>query len=427
MKKQVVIIGGGAAGLTSAIWAAKSGAMVTIIEHTDRVGKKILSTGNGRCNLTNGRMEADCYRCREPEFPMKVIGQFGWKDTLRWFSSMGVLCKSRMETYYYPMSDQASAVLDALRLECERLGIVIRTACEPKSISRERKKGQTVFSIATNQGIIAADSLILACGSKAAPATGSDGSGYELAKSLGHHVIKPLPALVQLRCQGSHYKQLAGIRTEAKLTLYTAGQKAWEESGELQITDYGISGIPVFQLSRFAARALDEKKKVQVLIDFLPFMDLEETRVFFNQRFQELGYRKGEDFLTGVVNKKLAQVLLRMSGIRMDEPVSRTLAKQRGQLIRNIKEYEALVSSVNPFANAQVCCGGVDVSEVNPLTMESRLVPGLFFAGELLDVDGICGGYNLQWAWSSGKVAGVQAAQWGAGHREYGNGRQGRK
>lgn len=419
MKKQVVIIGGGAAGLTAAIWAARSGAMVTVIEHMDRVGKKILSTGNGRCNLTNGRMEADCFRCGDPEFPMQVIDQFGWKDTLRWFSSMGVLCKSRMETYYYPVSDQASAVLDALRLECERLGVTVLTECQPKTIGWERKKGQTFFSISTNRQILPADSLILACGSKAAPNTGSDGSGYELARSLGHHVIKPLPALVQLRCQGNHYKQLAGIRTDARLTLCVAGQKAWEEGGELQITDYGISGIPVFQLSRFAARALDEKKKVQVWIDFLPFMDLEETHLFFKQRFQEFGHRKGEDFLTGVVNKKLAQVLLRMAGIRMDEPVSRSSAKQRAQLIKGLKEYEALVSSVNPFANAQVCCGGVDVSEINPCTMESRLVPGLFFAGELLDVDGICGGYNLQWAWSSGKVAGVQAAQWNGGHREY--------
>lgn len=412
MKKQVVIIGGGASGLTAAIWAARSGAEATVIEHMDRVGKKLLSTGNGRCNLTNSRLDGTCYHCQDPEFPMKVIGQFGWKDTLRWFASMGVLCKIRMETYYYPVSDQASAILDTLRLECSRLGVEICTGCAPQKIRYERKKGRTVFFITTDQGLIQGDSLILACGSKAAPSSGSDGSGYALAKALGHRVIKPLPALVQLRCQGNHYRQLAGIRADVRLALYIEGEKAGEDKGELQLTDYGISGIPVFQLSHLAARALDEKKKVRMKIDFLPFMDMEETRLFLRQRFLDFGDRMGEDILTGVVNKKLALVLLKQAQIRPDEPAGEVSRRQRELLLKGLKEYEALVSSVNPFANAQVCSGGVDTAEVDPRTMGSKLVPELYLAGELLDVDGICGGYNLQWAWSSGKVAGSQAAQW---------------
>lgn len=411
MKKQVLIIGGGASGLTAAIWAARSGALVTVLEHTDRVGKKILSTGNGRCNLTNGKLDENCYHSENPGFPMEALRQFGWKDTLRWFSSMGVLCKSRMETYYYPVSDQASSVLDALRLEGERLGVKIVTNCRTEDISWERKKGKSRFSLRTSSGTFVGDGLILACGSKAAPNTGSDGSGYVLARQLGHTIIKPLPALVQLRCQGKYYPQLSGIRTEARLTLVIAGKTERVEEGELQLTDYGISGIPVFQLSRFAARALEEKKKVQVMIDFLPFMDEQESRVFLKERFASFGWRKGEDFLSGVVNKKLAHVLLKMAGIPLNEPAENASKRQRNMLFHGLKEYEALVSSVNPFANAQVCCGGVNTLEVNPKTMESRLVPGLFFAGEILDVDGICGGYNLQWAWSSGKAAGTQAAE----------------
>lgn len=412
MKKQVLIIGGGASGLTAAIWAARSGALVKVLEHTDRVGKKILSTGNGRCNLTNAKLEESCYHCTNPKFPMEAVRQFGWKDTLRWFSSMGVLCKSRMETYYYPVSDQAAAVLDALRLEMERLGVSVITDCVPQTISWEKKKGKNYFVVQTSRGMFLGDALILACGSKAAPSTGSDGSGYALAKALGHSVIKPLPALVQLRCQGKHYPQLAGIRTEARLTLVIDGKKERTEEGELQLTDYGISGIPVFQFSRFAAQALDERKKVQVLIDFLPSMDLEESRVFLKERFAAFGWRRGEDFLTGVVNKKLALVLLKLAGIPLGEPVENASKRQRNLLFYGLKEYEALVSSANPFANAQVCCGGVDTSQVDAHTMESKLVSGLYFAGEILDVDGICGGYNLQWAWSSGKLAGVQAAQW---------------
>ena len=411
MKKQVAVIGGGAAGLTAAIWAARSGASAVILEHTDRVGKKILSTGNGRCNLTNSKMEASCYRSGDPQFPMEAISQFGWKDTLRWFSSMGLLCRCRMESYYYPMSDQASAVLDCLRMECSRLGITIRTGIQPERIRRMREGRRSFYEIMTDQGEVRADAVILACGSKAAPNTGSDGSGYELAKSLGHRIIKPLPALVQLRCQGNHYRQLEGIRTEADLRLLVNDREMWRERGELQITDYGISGIPVFQLSRFAARGMDEGKKVRVMIDFLPFMDKKESRIFLEQRFAEFGDRNGEDFLTGVLHKKLAAVLLKMAGIRLDQPVSSASIRQREHLLRAIKEYEALVSSVNPFANAQVCCGGVDVREVDPSTMESRLMGDIYFAGEILDVDGICGGYNLQWAWSSGKAAGCRAAQ----------------
>lgn len=421
MKKQVAVIGGGASGLTAAIWAARSGASAVIIEHTDRVGKKLLSTGNGRCNLTNSRMEERCYHSGAAGFPMEAIRQFGWKDTIKWFSSMGVLCKSRMETYYYPISDQASAILDVLRLECQRLGVQMLLEWKPEKVLAEKKKGRPFFLIMGNQGKITADSLIFACGSKAAPFTGSDGSGYELAKMMGHRIIKPLPALVQLRCQGKYYKQLAGIRTEVRLWLAAAGKKEAEEEGELQITDYGISGIPVFQISRFAARALDEGKKVQVFIDFLPFMDEEETRIFLNERFVRFGDRNGEDFLTGIVNKKLAQVLLKMAGIPADKPVCNASKRQRETLFLGLKQYEALVSSVNPFANAQICCGGVDVSEVNPRTMESLLIPELFFAGEILDVDGICGGYNLQWAWSSGKIAGTQAAQWNSQRKEKGS------
>lgn len=411
MKKKVLIVGGGASGLAAAIWAARSGASAVVIEHTDRVGKKLLSTGNGRCNLTNSKMDETCYHCSQPHFTENVLEQFGWKDTLRWFSSMGVLCKSRMETYYYPMSDQASSVLDALRLECSRLKVTVMTGCKPDKIIPVKRKGQRVFQIFTDQGTIEGDSVILACGSKAAPNTGSDGSGYELARSLGHSVVKPLPALVQFRCQGNHYKSLAGIRTDAKLTLSVNGKKCMEEQGELQITDYGISGIPVFQLSRHGARALDEKKQVKVFIDFLPFMDREESRLFLNQRFSEFGWRKNEDFLTGVVHKKLANVLMRQAGIRLEDAASLVGKKQRERLLKGLKEYEALVSSVNPFANAQVCCGGVDVSQVHSRSLESKLVPGLYFAGEILDVDGICGGYNLQWAWASGRVAGSRAAQ----------------
>ena len=271
MKYNVGIIGAGASGLTAAIFAARQGARVLLIEHMDRVGKKILSTGNGRCNLTNLKMEAECYRSNEPGFPMKVIDGFPVEETLSFFEGLGIVFKDR-NGYIYPNSDQAASVLDVLREETERLSIDIRLSCSVEELSL--KKGS--FCIRTNQGEFQTERLILSAGSKAAPSTGSDGSGYELAKKLGHHVIKPLPALVQLRCQGNFYKQLAGIRTEARVELRANGRVLASDKGELQLTDYGLSGIPVFQISRYGARALDEGKRVTVLIDFMPSWPQEE-------------------------------------------------------------------------------------------------------------------------------------------------------
>lgn len=407
MKHTIIIIGGGASGLTAAIAAARQGAAVTVLEHMDRVGKKILSTGNGRCNITNLMMNETCYRCGQAWFPMKVIEQFPVADTLEFFKGLGVLTKSR-NGYIYPNSDQAASVLDALRFECERLGIQMITGCQVKS-AKKLKSG--IFSVQTDQGEFRASALILAAGSKAAPVTGSDGSGYELAKAFGHTVIKPLPALVQLRCEGKHFKQLAGIRADVHLRVVSEGRMLAEEDGELQLTDYGISGIPTFQISRYVSTALAAKKPVTVFVDFLPSMEMEEMRTFMRERVKQLSYRRCEDFMTGVLNKKLSGVLLKLSGISLETPVSRVKWENWERLIVQMKQFEAKVTATNDYAQAQICCGGADTRQICEKTMESKLVSGLYLIGELVDVDGICGGYNLQWAWSSGMIAGTDAGR----------------
>lgn len=407
MKKQVIIIGGGASGLVAAISAARQGADVTILEHMDRVGRKILSTGNGRCNMTNLAVRPECYRCSQKQFPMKVLDRFSVWDTLTFFDEIGIVTKSK-NGYIYPNSEQASSVLDTLRMEAEHGGVKIVCSCRIRTV---KKAGKGKFKIETDQGVFDGDAVILATGSKAAPATGSDGSGYQLAAGLGHSLIKPLPALVQLRCEGKHYKQLAGIRCEAALTLLVDGKKQASDEGELQLTDYGLSGIPTFQISRFASVALDQKRAVKVLIDYLPSQTLEETRRFLKRRIAKMGYRTSGELLTGVINKKLALALLKLAGIRQEIPVSAVEQDRWEELLRQLKAFEAVVTAVNSFEQAQVCCGGVNTKEVNPGTMESRLVPGLYLAGELLDVDGICGGYNLQWAWSTGTIAGSFAGR----------------
>ena len=405
-----IIIGGGAAGLMAAITAAENGAGVTILEHMPRVGKKILSTGNGKCNLTNLDMRPDCYRCGTADFPMTAIGRFSVADTVPFFRRLGVVVTDR-NGYVYPASGQAQTVLDALREKAESLGIRIVTECRPETVERDG----TGFCVRTSCGAFQGDFLILAAGSKAAPATGSDGSGYDLAASLGHKIVKPLPALVQLKCRGDFFRSIAGVRTEAEVSLYTAGKHGElgdllaSDRGELQLTDYGISGIPVFQVSRYASEALDRKKRVLAVLDFFPSLKDEELFSLLKEQRMYLSDRKAEGFLNGIFHKKLAALFLKAAGIRGEEMAGRLSDKKLLAAAELIKRTVVEVTAANSFDKAQVCMGGVRVKDVDPCTMESRLVPGLYFAGEILDVDGICGGYNLQWAWSSGYAAGASA------------------
>lgn len=412
MKKKIIIIGGGASGLMAAIAAARQGADVTILEHMDRVGKKILSTGNGRCNMTNLTMKPECYRSSQRQFPMKVLDKYSVWDTLTFFDELGIVTKSK-NGYIYPNSEQAAAVLDTLRLEIERLNVTVHCSCQIQAIiAAKRSQGNKKrFRIETTMDSFPADAVILAAGSMAAPVTGSDGSGYQLAKSLGHSVIKPLPALVQLRCEGNDYKQFSGVRCEAAVKLCVDGKVTASDEGELQITDYGISGIPVFQISRFAAIALDQSCRVTVLIDYLPSKSMDDTRRFLKKRASQMSERSCSDFLLGVLNRKLAQVLLKRAGISPNKKVMELKPEQLERLLQQLKSFEAVVTKTNPFEQAQVCCGGIDTREIRPETMESKLVPGLYLIGELLDVDGICGGYNLQWAWSTGMIAGSCAGR----------------
>ena len=407
VKRKVLIIGGGASGLMAAIMAAREGAEVTILEHMDRVGKKILSTGNGRCNLTNLSLKPEHYRSSQKLFPMKVLDRFSVWDTLSFFDGIGIITRNR-NGYIYPNSDQAASVLDALRFETEHLGIKTVLSCQIRS-AKKTKNGS--FLVESDQGTYQGDCLILATGSKAASVSGSDGSGYELAKAFGHTIIKPLPALVQLRCKGTFFKQLAGVRCEAVVRLVSNGKTLAADEGEVQLTDYGISGIPTFQVSRYASQALDAGRRVNAVLDFFPSKSMEDTRAMLKQRKSMLGYRPSGEFLNGVLNKKLAAVLLKQAGIQLDRSCAQIKDSQLESLTMQIKKFEVPVTATNSFEQAQVCCGGVDTRELRPDTMESKLVKHLFLVGELTDVDGICGGYNLQWAWSTGAVAGTTAGR----------------
>lgn len=413
-KRTVAVIGGGAAGMMAAIEAARAGAIVTLIEKNPQLGKKLATTGNGRCNYTNIDMEdriGGKFRGFHPEFAASALDALPPEAVLDWFRAIGVEPRFR-GSYVYPNSDQASAVVEALREELHRLSVKVHYNAEVKSVQRVE---DGFFLIQCTNAVVKADRVILAAGSKAAPKTGSNGDGYFIARKLGHTIVPYVPALCGIRCAGDAFRALAGIRTEAALELVVDGHCVDREAGELQLVDYGISGIPVFQLSRYAAYALQEGKKAAVYINFLPGFteEVEDPKdravQLFRQRQQRLAGRKMESFFTGLLHQKLGQLLLRMANVRSELPVAELSEKQLRSLASLSIRFKAECVEMNGFQQAQVVAGGIDTTEVDPDTMASRLVPGLFFAGEVLDIDGICGGYNLQWAWASGFVAGRHA------------------
>lgn len=404
--KTVAVIGGGASGMMAAVTAASEGARVLILEHKDRVGKKLLSTGNGRCNFTNTHQEPLCYHSEDPLFPWGIIEKFDAQKAVSFFLQLGIYSKNR-NGYLYPNSDQASAVLDAFRMELERLHVEIRTGAD----IREILPGKKGFMIRTDHENIRADRVILCTGSRAAPATGSDGSGYDFAKRLGHRLIPVLPALVQLRCEGSFFKAVAGVRANGSVSVWSEGECIATDTGEIQLTDYGISGIPVFQVSRYAAKLLYEKKEVKAVLDFMPDFTEEQTRAFLSARAKTRTEKSADMFLIGLFHRKLSDLWIKLARIPRERKAGTLTEDEIIRLVQLIKRFEVPVKATNSYEQAQVCCGGIDTAEVNPETLESRYVSGLYFAGEILDVDGMCGGYNLQWAWASGHVAGKAAAR----------------
>ena len=403
--RHVAVIGGGAAGMMAAITAAREGVKVTILEHKDRIGKKILSTGNGRCNFTNTYQTPACYRSDNRDFAWNIIQKFNVEKTISFFKELGIYPKDR-NGYLYPYSDQAAAILEVLQIEIAKLNICVMTEINVLDI-QPVKRG---IRVTTDKKTITVDSVILACGSKAAPVTGSDGSGYQLAKLLGHRIVPVLPALVQLRCAEKFYKSISGVRVQGTVEIYADDISLASDTGEIQLTNYGISGIPVFQVSRYVAKAIYQKQSVTAVLNFMPDMNKDEFLSFLQERITLCPHKTLDEFFTGIFPKKLCELWIRLSRLPKEMRVFDLSGEQLEKLVLLIQHLRTHITETNAFEQAQICCGGVDTTEINPDTLESNYVPGLYFAGELLDVDGICGGYNLQWAWSSGFVAGKEAA-----------------
>lgn len=403
--KTVGIVGAGASGMMAAITAARNGTDVLLLEKNSRVGRKLLSTGNGRCNFTNEYMTPECFRSDHPELISRVLEQFSEEDTILFFREIGILPKSR-NGYMYPQPDQASALLEALQMELARLRVDIRTDCQIKEIQKKKK----YFELHTDTETFAVRRLIVASGSKAASKLGATGDGYHFAKAFGHSVSPVVPALVQLEAKEKFFKDLAGIRIDAEVTAFVAGKKSACDRGEVQLTAYGISGIPVFQISRYIAKALQKGQRTEVQIDLLPECSFTWIMEELHRRIAYDKTRSIRQILCGLFNQKLIPVLLSCAGVPENLAGKAATDKQLKALTSRIKDFRVHITGTKSFENAQICAGGVNLSEIDPDSMESRKCRGLYLTGELLDVDGICGGYNLQWAWSTGAIAGRRAA-----------------
>lgn len=404
---KVGVVGGGAAGMMAAITAAGQGADVTLLERGERVGKKILMTGNGKCNLGNLNLDIENYYGGDKEWIAGSLRRFGTEGTIQFFRGLGLLLKNK-NGYLYPASEQASVVLDVLRNELKTLGVKLVTECKINKIEKAHDSGQILLSDGERKFTF--DRVIIACGSKAAPKTGSDGSGFKLAKQLGHEIIPTVPALVQLKCNEEYLKAVSGVRAEGRIEVYQDENCVAVESGEIQFTDYGISGIPVFQVSRVVNYILRNQSEVRVVLNLMPDYNEQTFAQLIASRNLLQTDRTVEEFFTGMLNKKLMTLFTKMSGLKPNELMEHANKETVLQVYELCRHWELYVNGSNPYDNAQVCAGGVSLSEITE-NMESKIVPGVYFAGEIMDVDGKCGGYNLQWAWCSGYLAGSAASE----------------
>ena len=405
MKTEIAVIGGGASGLMAAITAKKSGKEVIILERKDRILKKVLITGNGRCNITNVNANISNYFGKNISSVENILNRFTPQDTMDFFNELGIVCNEENRGKVYPLSGQASSVVDALRFEAERLGIKIETEFYVRKIEKDGFKFR-IYSEGRKK--IEAGRVILAAGGQSYPELGSNGSGFELAKELGHSVTKLSPSIVQLKTEKHQVKGLQGIKTDVAVTAYGDNKKICTYNGELLFTDYGISGNVVFNISF----VMPLYKNVEFEIDFMEKFDYNELYEMLKERKRILSHLTMENYFNGMINKKLGQFLSKVSGIeKLSKPVKDLNDSDIRKLCTVLKKYRVKILETTGFKNAQVTAGGVSLDEVNTETLESKIVKGLYFSGEVLDVYGECGGFNLQWAWASGYIAGENAAK----------------
>ncbi len=417
----LAVVGGSAAGFCAAIQAArgKKACSIAVLERMPRVGKKILATGNGRCNLSN--IDAGNHPYHNAGFARQALTRYDVETTLSFFKSLGLLTVTDSEGRIYPMSNTAASVLDALRFEAERLHIefICNTAVKHVTVLKDGSFALACsqspdFTEGTkNNGIIAteyaANKLIIATGGKASPVHGSDGSGFELLRQMGHSVTPLFPALVQLITDATYPKQLKGIRVNAAIKIDIEDKIASTAEGEVLFTEYGLSGIAAMEVSRTVSAYFASGKTGAcfAVLDMAPALNREAITLFLKEIIQNNPHLPVEKMLFGILPVRVGQVICKSSGLYDLLKEAGTLTeKQLETLIANVKALSIEMKGTRGFEQAQITAGGADINEFDSCNLASRKVNNLYCCGEVLDVDGECGGFNLQWAWSSGLLAG---------------------
>ena len=399
----LAVIGGGAAGMMAALEAASRGAAVSVFERQSRVGRKLAVTGNGRCNLSNVHASPASYHGADQDFTVPALEEFGPEETLGYFKRLGLVTTVQPDGRVYPLSDTAGSVVDVLRLSMEAAGVRLYDGCE---VSRLEKRN-TKFLVTCQDGSFEADRVIVACGGMAGERFGGTKLGYRLLEQMGHHCTPLRWSLVQLRSDNPGCRSLKGIRADAGVTVNSGGKTIASSAGEVQFTDYGLSGPAIFEVSRAAL----EHEGAVVVLDLLRDISEEELAKMLSRRARNTPQLTLGDAYVGTVQNRIGRVLVAAAGLKASASITALSEETAAGLAKLAKHFEFPVTGDMGAANAQVTVGGIKTAEFHAKTMESRLCPGLYACGEVLDIDGDCGGYNLQWAWSSGRLAGRSAAE----------------
>ena len=400
---KIGIIGGGAAGMAAALAASEyENAQVVLMERQARLGKKLSATGNGRCNLSNIHAAEGGYHGDDRHFHEYALNQYPPSETLQWFSGLGLYTVTEPSGKVYPYSDQANSVVDVLRFSLERPNIQVLTDFEVQKV----KKDGAVFSVSARSETLEFDRLIIACGGLAGTKLGGTMSGYKLLRSFGHKCTKLRPTLVQVKTSWPGVSALKGVRANCKAVIYQNGKPHRGSEGEIQFTEFGLSGPVIYEISRDACQGGGEW---ECTLDFLPDISSDALTELLHKRSSSR--LTTEDLFTGILHNRLGRVIVKEAGIRGNLPICDLREDQLFDAVALAKGFTVGLTEPLGMDAAQVTAGGIFTNEFDPTTMQSRLVPGLYACGEVLDVDGDCGGYNLQWAWSSGRLAGKCAGK----------------